>query len=99
MPSEPETRPTVVPSALPSGRARALAAVAVVISGICGALIGNSFVELQCSGDCTTWRGIGLVSGALIASVGVAIVAVLTLRAMDEWQTIAKREREALDDT
>lgn len=88
-----------MPSALPSGRARALAVIAVVISGVCGALIGRSFVELQCTGDCTTWEGIGLVSGALIASVGVAVVAVLTLRAMDEWQTIAAREREALDDT
>jgi len=94
-----ETEPTVVPSALPSGRARALAVIAVLVGGTCGALIGQAFAELQCSGDCTTWRGVGLVVGALVAAVGVAVVAVLTLRAMDEWQTTAQRQRDALDRT
>lgn len=60
-------------------------------------MIGYSFAELQCTGDCTVWKGVGLVIGALVASVGVAIVAVLTLRAMDEWQTLAARERKKLD--
>ena len=87
----------MVPSALPTWRARTLATLAVIISGVCGALIGHSFVDLQCDGDCTTWRGIGLVGGALTASVGVAIVAVLTLRAMDEWKTTTAKQREALD--
>ncbi len=60
-------------------------------------MIGYSFAELQCTGDCTVWKGGGLLIGALVASVGVAIVAVLTLRAMDEWQTLADRERKKLD--
>ncbi len=90
---------TVVPSALPSGRARALAVLAVLISGACGALIGYAFAGLQCSGDCTTWQGIGMVIGALLAAGGVAVVAVLTLRAMDEWQDTAKRQRDSLDRT
>lgn len=90
---------TVVPSALPSGRARALAVVAVLLSGACGALIGYAFADLQCTGDCTTWKGIGMVIGALIAAGGVAVVAVLTLRAMDEWQDTAKRQRASLDRT
>jgi len=71
--------------------------LAIIVGGVCGALIGYSFAELQCTGDCTLWKGIGLVSGALLASVGVAIVAVLTLRAMDEWQTTTERERGKLD--
>lgn len=68
-----------------------------MVGGVCGALIGYAFADQQCVGDCTTWKGTGLVIGALFASVGVAIVAVLTLRAMDEWQTITERERKALD--
>jgi len=88
---------TVVPSALPSAGARALAALAIIVGGTCGALIGYSFSDLQCTGDCTVWNGTGLVIGALVASVGVAIVAVLTLRAMDEWQTTTVNEREKLE--
>lgn len=87
----------MVPSALPSTKARLLAVAAVIIAGVCGALIGQAFVELQCSGECTTLRGIGLVVGALVASLGVAVVAVLTLRAMDEWQDTARRKRSDLD--
>lgn len=75
-------------SALPSTRARALAFAAIVISGLCGALIGWSFVDLQCTGNCATPTGIGAVVGAVSAAVGVAVVAVLTLRAMAEWKRI-----------
>jgi len=60
-------------------------------------MIGYSFAELQCTGDCPGWKGGGLLIGAVVASVGVAIVAVLTLRAMDEWQTTTERERKKLD--
>jgi len=96
---DPEAVPTVVPSALPSWRARALAVLAIIVAGVCGALIGWSFASVQCTGDCTVWNGAGLLIGAVVASVGVAVVAVLTLRAMDEWQTTATRERKRLDDT
>ena len=60
-------------------------------------MIGYSFADLQCTGDCTMWKGGGLLVGAITASVGVAIVAVLTLRAMDEWQTTTEQERKKLD--
>lgn len=97
MPSNDEAIPTVVPSALPSGRARLLAALAIIVGGTCGAMIGYAFADQQCIGDCTMWKGIGLVVGALFASIGVAVVAVLTLRAMDEWQETTERERKRLD--
>lgn len=81
-------------SALPSPRARALAFAAILVAGACGALIGWSFVTLQCTGNCTTPGGLGAVVGGLIAAVGVAVVVVLTLRAMGEWKTI-KAEQAA----
>ena len=83
---------TNVQSALPSPLARALAFLAIVVAGLCGGLIGYAFTDLSCSGDCDTWLGIGALVGAVIAAVGVAIVAILTLRAMDEWESIRTRD-------
>src|SRR3954454_16406828 len=83
-------------SALPSVPARAIAFMAILIAGVCGGLIAYSFVRLQCSGTCGTATGFGPVIGAAVAAAGVAVVAVLTLRAMGEWKTIKEeREREA----
>src|SRR5262245_36911679 len=83
-------------SALPSVPARAIAFVAIIVAGLCGALIGLSYVRLQCTGNCATPIGLGAFVGAAIAAGGVAVVAVLTLRAMGEWKTIKEeREREA----
>jgi len=74
------------PTALPPVRARVVAFVAIVVAGICGLLIGASLVRIQCSGDCGTPIGFGALSGAVIGAGGVAVVAVLVLRAMGEWQ-------------
>ncbi len=79
-------------SALPSPTARALAFGAIILAGFCGALIGWSFVDLQCEGDCTTPGGIGALIGGLFGAIGVAVVAVLTLRAMSEWKRIKAEE-------
>lgn len=81
-------------SAAPSRPARTLAFSSILIGGICGGLIGFAFTDLQCDDGCTTWAGVGGVIGALIGAVGVAIVAVLTLRAMDEWETVKERNPE-----
>ena len=78
-------------SALPSVRARALAFLAIAVAGACGGLIGWAFVNLQCTGDCEVAKTIGAVTGALIASVGVAVIAVLGLRAMGEWKRLQDR--------
>jgi len=75
-------------SALPSVRARILAFAAIAVAGGCGGLIGWAFVNLQCTGGCEVAKAIGAVSGSLVASIGVAVVAVLGLRAMGEWKRL-----------
>lgn len=76
------------PTPLPSTGARLLAFVAILVAGLCGGVIGYAFIELQCTGDCTTAAGaVGVVS-AVVFAVGVGIVAVLALRAMGEWRVI-----------
>ena len=85
----PDERPL---SALPSPFARGVAFAAIILAGLCGALIGWSFVDLQCEGACTTPGGIGAIVGGVSAAAGVAVVAVLTLRAMGEWKRINEDE-------
>jgi len=85
-------RPNRPLSALPSVRARAVAFATILVAGLCGGFIGYGIVGLQCHGACTTPDGIGALIGAALAAGGVAVVAVLTLRAMGEWRTI-KEER------
>ncbi|HEX2039486.1 MAG TPA: hypothetical protein VHF47_07105 [Acidimicrobiales bacterium] len=79
-------------SALPSPKARALAFAAILVAGLCGALIGWSFVDLQCTGSCAAPNGIGAVVGGVAAAAGVSVVAVLTLRAMGEWRRISEEQ-------
>ena len=85
MPDEPRTGPE---SALPPVVARVLAFVAILVGGLCGAIIGAAVVDVQCAGDCTTQASLGGLVGAVIGALGVAVVAVLALRAMGEWRTI-----------
>jgi hypothetical protein len=87
--TQPSERPL---SALPSPFVRAVAFGAILLAGLCGALIGWSFVDLQCTGSCGTPNGIGAVVGGTIAAVGVAVVAVLTMRAMGEWKRLKEDE-------
>ncbi|HEC08621.1 MAG TPA: hypothetical protein ENI86_03510 [Acidimicrobiales bacterium] len=94
---EPDTDPATVeipesavaPTALPSVVARIVAFVAVLVAGLCGGLVGWAITDLQCTGDCATNATIGAVAGTLIAAGGVAVVAVLVLRAMSEWNAQA----------
>jgi len=84
-----------VASALPSRTARILAFAAILLGGLCGGLIGFSVTRLQCAGECTTNKSLGGLVGAVLGAVGVAVIAVLALRAMGEWQTIQQRESQA----
>lgn len=79
-------------SALPSVRARLLAFVAIVAAGIFGAMIGYSFVDLQCDGSCGTETAMGAIVGAVVSAAGVGVVSVLTLRAMGEWRHAQDRD-------
>jgi hypothetical protein len=81
------------PSALPSRTARLLAFASIIVAGLCGALIGYSIVNVQCQKACSTPDGLGALGGAALAAGGVAIVAVLVLRAMGEWRRIQAEER------
>jgi hypothetical protein len=75
-------------SALPSPAARAAAFVAICLAGVAGGLIGYSLVRLQCDGDCGLPLGLGIFAGAVAAAGGMAVVAVLVLRAVGEWREL-----------
>jgi len=78
---------------LPPVGARILAVASIIIGGLCGGLIGYAFTDLQVSGDNGLWPALGGFAGALFAAGGVAIVAVLVLRAMGEWHTTNGADR------
>ncbi len=82
-------------SALPPPRARIAAFVAILLGGLAGGLIGYTLVKLQCHGVCSTQRGLGALFGAIIAALGMSIVAVLVLRALGEWKEVERRERNS----
>src|SRR4051794_16866284 len=82
-----------LPSALPSRGARMLAFAAILVGGLCGGLIGFSVTRLQCTGDCSTSKSVGGLVGAVFGAAGVAVIAVLALRAMGEWKTIQERDQ------
>lgn len=82
-------------SALPSVGARVLAFVAILIGGTAGGFIGYAFIDLQISGDATLWAGLGAFVGSVVAALGTAVVVILTLRAMGEWNTIRARNEAA----
>ena len=79
-------------SALPPVGVRVAAFVAILLSGLAGATIGYSLVSLQCDGNCGLAEGIGVLVGALVAAAGMAVVAVLVMRAMGEWREISDRD-------
>lgn len=80
-------------SAIPPVAARAVAFTVILLAGLAGGLIGFALVDLQCDGDCEVAKGLGLLTGAVLCATGLAIVAVLALRAMGEWREIEDRER------
>lgn len=78
-------------SALPSRVARVLAFISICLGGAFGGLIGFALVDIQCTGNCATPEGLGILIGATLAAGGTAIVAVLVLRALGEWREISDR--------
>ena len=90
--SQPPSEPPRRLSALPSQLARFLAFSSIVIGGLAGGVIGYGVVKVQCQGTCTTQKSIGAIVGALFIGIGIAVVAVLVLRAMGEWNAVKERE-------
>lgn len=76
-------------SQLPSVLARVLAFASILVGGGAGGLIGYAFAEL--GGFEGASVGALTVIAALIGAGGVAVVAVLTLRAFGEWETIRRQ--------
>lgn len=81
-------------SLAPPRRAFVLAYLAVVVSGLLGGAIGAGLVNVMCRGECAENVAIGAVVGAVVGAVGVAVVAVLVLRAMHEWNEYQERVAE-----
>ena len=80
-------------SALPAPTARLAAFVAILLGGLAGGLIGYTLVKLQCHGTCAAQRGVGALVGAIVAALGMSVVAVLVLRALGEWKEIERRQK------
>lgn len=80
-------------SALPSVGARVLAFGSILLGGLTGGLIGAAFARL--GGFEGAAAGLVLLVSALMCAGGVAVVAVLTLRALGEWET--NRRRQAVE--
>jgi uncharacterized integral membrane protein len=80
-------------SALPPPKARFAAFLAILLGGLAGGLIGYTLVKLQCAGTCATERGLGALFGAIVAALGMSVVAVLVLRALGEWKEVEHRRQ------
>ncbi len=87
------TDPEVPLSALPPPKARFAAFLAILLGGLAGGLIGYTLVKLQCTGTCAAQRGLGALFGAIIAALGMSVVAVLVLRALGEWKEVERRQQ------
>ena len=76
-------------SALPSVLARVLAFASIFIGAAAGGLIGYAIADL----GGFEGAAVGLITflSVLVGAGGVAVVAVLTLRAFGEWDTIRAR--------
>ncbi len=81
-------------AALPPRAARWLAFVSILIGGLCGGVIGFAFIDLQCDGNCSLWTGLGALVGATAGALGLTVVAILTLRSMEEWRHFDGRRQK-----
>ncbi len=74
----------------PPASARVFAFAAILVGGLLGALIGFGVGDLL--GGTENWSAVGALLGGLTGAVGVAVVANLTLRAMNEWRAVQHPE-------
>ena len=83
------TEPNVhLVTAVAPRQVRILSFLAICAGGLLGGLIGWAFVRLQVHGDTAIPEALGAFVGAVAAALGIAVVATLVLRAVNEWRTI-----------
>ena len=76
----------------PPSSARWLAFGSILLGGLLGGLIGYGTADLMVSSSLVvTLGGLG---GAIAGAIGVGVVAMLTLRAMNEWRSVSYPESE-----
>ena len=63
-----------------------VAFVGVVAAGLLGALAAYGIVDVDCRGGCGSDAALAAVVGALVGTIGGAIVAILVLRARSQWR-------------
>lgn len=78
--------------AAPPATARWLAFVLILVGGALGGVVGYGIGDLM--GGTSTWAAVGGLVGGLTGAGGVGVVANLTLRAMNEWNTVKHPEAE-----
>ncbi len=74
----------------PPAIARWGAFVLIIVGGVLGGLVGYGVGDVMY--DNSTWAAVGALIGGLTGAIGVGVVANLTLRAMNEWNTVAHPE-------
>ncbi|NLA34257.1 MAG: hypothetical protein GX868_01045 [Actinobacteria bacterium] len=74
-------------SALPSVRARIIAFVSILAAGALGGATGVWFMGTQCDDGCTVGTGLSMWFGTVLLSLGAAVVAVISLRTVAEWNS------------
>jgi membrane associated rhomboid family serine protease len=74
------------PPGVPTRGVVVLAFVGVVAAGLLGALAAYGIVDIDCRGGCPTNAALAAVVGALVGTIGGAIVAILALRARALWR-------------
>lgn len=87
--SSPSPQQTAAPPLL----ARVLAIVSILVGGLCGGLIGFAVTDVSCVDGCTGTASVVGLASAIGCAIGVAVVAVLALRAMAEWHEKEARQR------
>lgn len=74
------------PPTLPSRTAFLLAFLSILVAGVFGGIIGYGLGDIDTDGGGGLQPLLWAVVGAVLAGGGVAIVAVLVLRAQAEWR-------------
>lgn len=79
-------------SALPSVRARVIAFVSILAAGALGGATGVWFMGTQCDGECSVGTGLSMWFGTVLLALGTAVVAVISLRTVAEWNSARRAE-------